>query len=633
MPKRPRSHQLEDISINKFQSLLPAQWVIRHKNKDYGIDLEVEIFEETSEATGLMLLVQIRATDKVEHSRKLSLTFDQLCYFNSIDLPVLIIRYCSEGESFFCQWDFNIFTASSPRKNQKSFTYTFVENELWTDKTPESIKRTLETQRLVKRYPPSARIVLQHDTSLLSSQDRFVAEKAISNAVTDAFKVLAHPGSFDAAFAINVIAQPTLLQVGIDCFASIQIVVESYETEQITTTLLYSITALLSNIRLTHQAERLSYSILARGKSHYSRYLGYVASVSIATDLSKSVSLAVLNGIHGIHDHIYANYLDFIITSAGGDAHGNEAVMDFYTNALEAAHNIHYNAEASVLYSIGNFIGLKRKFADALQAFNRARKLRPDYLNQDYFLHELGACLFSAGHYRCATKLYERAVRHNEGPIYRLHLGDALLFSGQIIEARHSYDAVCISASHILSAEADLKLRLCDWLTDYVGASDLPVRRKEARALTAEMSDGGPELWHQIITTVDSMDEFAHFNLAVHYAREGLHDKALGGFLITAFKSSSDVDAWANAVISAFCCQDHILAIQIMCVSLSLAGRGSYYRLRDLLVEQLADEHVIERLDEVFRELSLSVELEHARDPTTVRRLTDKSFDVAHTQG
>jgi hypothetical protein len=46
MPKRPKQHQLEDLSRAKFQLCLPEEWVIRDKDKDYGIDCEVELFDE-----------------------------------------------------------------------------------------------------------------------------------------------------------------------------------------------------------------------------------------------------------------------------------------------------------------------------------------------------------------------------------------------------------------------------------------------------------------------------------------------------------------------------------------------------------------------------------------------------------
>ncbi len=48
MPKRTSEHQVEDISITAIKSRLPRQWVYREKGRDYGIDGEIEIFDENN---------------------------------------------------------------------------------------------------------------------------------------------------------------------------------------------------------------------------------------------------------------------------------------------------------------------------------------------------------------------------------------------------------------------------------------------------------------------------------------------------------------------------------------------------------------------------------------------------------
>ena len=45
MPKRVYQHEIEDSSRAKFQLALPRKWVFRDKAKDYGIDGEVELFD------------------------------------------------------------------------------------------------------------------------------------------------------------------------------------------------------------------------------------------------------------------------------------------------------------------------------------------------------------------------------------------------------------------------------------------------------------------------------------------------------------------------------------------------------------------------------------------------------------
>jgi hypothetical protein len=61
LPQRPESHQLETDSINNFKAALPRNWDSSTPENDYGIDLVVHIFRDTS-ATRQELLVQLKAS-------------------------------------------------------------------------------------------------------------------------------------------------------------------------------------------------------------------------------------------------------------------------------------------------------------------------------------------------------------------------------------------------------------------------------------------------------------------------------------------------------------------------------------------------------------------------------------------
>lgn len=57
MTKRPRSLRLEDESWRLLSNFIPSQWVLRKPQPDYGIDGEVEIFDESGSSTGLLFFV------------------------------------------------------------------------------------------------------------------------------------------------------------------------------------------------------------------------------------------------------------------------------------------------------------------------------------------------------------------------------------------------------------------------------------------------------------------------------------------------------------------------------------------------------------------------------------------------
>jgi uncharacterized heparinase superfamily protein len=64
VPKRHRTHQLEAESVLAIQNAIPSTWVYRIPEYDYGIDGEIEIFDDKGLATGKKFLVQLKATDE-----------------------------------------------------------------------------------------------------------------------------------------------------------------------------------------------------------------------------------------------------------------------------------------------------------------------------------------------------------------------------------------------------------------------------------------------------------------------------------------------------------------------------------------------------------------------------------------
>ena len=66
MPKRPRSHEIEDISRQRLRSIFgKLGWVVWDLYPDYGEDLLVRIFIE-AKATHYSFFVQAKSTDKIE---------------------------------------------------------------------------------------------------------------------------------------------------------------------------------------------------------------------------------------------------------------------------------------------------------------------------------------------------------------------------------------------------------------------------------------------------------------------------------------------------------------------------------------------------------------------------------------
>jgi hypothetical protein len=100
---RSRTHILEEESLFELKKTLPNEWVIREKPKDYGIDVEIEIFNSKGEYTGIVFWVQLKATDseKLKDHQSIRMPIVKIRQLASYDLPVALFRYNSKNKTFY----------------------------------------------------------------------------------------------------------------------------------------------------------------------------------------------------------------------------------------------------------------------------------------------------------------------------------------------------------------------------------------------------------------------------------------------------------------------------------------------------------------------------------------------------
>lgn len=151
MTKRVKQHQLEDLSRSKYSLEIPRNWVMRDKEKDYGIDAEVEIFDENDRATGLVYWVQLKATESSDKlaARKVDLRIDAIKYYKSLELPVLIVRYSEKEDLFYCRWvhEIDIFYA---KKDAKTIRIIFCNEDIWGEDSAANTTKFIKKLRAVK---------------------------------------------------------------------------------------------------------------------------------------------------------------------------------------------------------------------------------------------------------------------------------------------------------------------------------------------------------------------------------------------------------------------------------------------------------------------------------------------------
>src|SRR5688572_66301 len=104
MPSRPESHRGETASRKAFENSSPENWLVRRIEDDYGVDLEVEIFDGDA-ATGLTFKVQLKSK-KVKPGKGVSKSVEvsSLNYWLSQDVPVLVVLYDKSNRKLYGRW-------------------------------------------------------------------------------------------------------------------------------------------------------------------------------------------------------------------------------------------------------------------------------------------------------------------------------------------------------------------------------------------------------------------------------------------------------------------------------------------------------------------------------------------------
>lgn len=65
--KRPRQHEIDELARRQFESSLPSSWVCRPMPDDYGVDYEVEVFDN-GVSTGRAFKVQLKGKEAADVS-------------------------------------------------------------------------------------------------------------------------------------------------------------------------------------------------------------------------------------------------------------------------------------------------------------------------------------------------------------------------------------------------------------------------------------------------------------------------------------------------------------------------------------------------------------------------------------
>jgi len=559
MPKRPNQHKLEDLSRVKFQLAIPERWVFRDKDKDYGIDGEVELFDDKDNAQGLIFYVQLKATESKKDSSIMGVDFsiDTLKYYKKLDIPVLLIRYSKHNDSIYAKWINNVdlfFT----KEHAKTIKVKLTQDNLWIDSTSERIEKRLKHIKKLKsgyfNFPIPSSITIKEDkikeiskTILLTQIKRgltkysdFIDNSSKDDSVIDiqlnrdelkinicdlcgcSFHSIEHRelDGFSNGIADDILLglAMSMVQIGqIDYCGKI-----IFENE-------------LQN-RLLEKKELLSYLLPPLFKSSYfEKVLDLIGEIISSEDTFKIDIIANVN----------------VLLSSGSNSKAkNIAINNFFEKSLEKAVKTNEKTQIGIAhYNLGNYYRGEGLHYESVKNYIAAKRFFPTYLKQHYYFRELAGVLFLSQKYYFSSKFYEKSIELGASLDTKGLYADALMALGDYEKAKlvffdylESVDnpneefhlkAICLDN---LLSDDDIKKRYHEMVENY------PC--KNQTVIENSLSNSSEKQMPPIV-----ISGLSWFNLGISYKDENKIDEALLCFVMAGFIQTNDIETWMNATL------------------------------------------------------------------------------------
>ena len=557
MPKRPRSHSLEDESKNKLRLLLPERWVFRDKSHDYGIDCEVELFDEHAKTTGLLFYVQLKATDsklsRVIHS--VSIDTETIKYFYSLDVPVLIVRYSSHKDEFYVKW-FSSIDLYYSKPDSKTTTIRFNEVDKWDDNTAATIENWLCMLRQLRndhiRLPFRTSIIIDDKTTLYCPALLYMSQ--IKSEMSHFNDILSLQDNISESVVMVRIFDDEL-QVEIIGMGGI---VSHYDKSQysdldgaksIASLIIRSIGIWL----ILNVSPERGYKILTdNGLFRDTIDIPGLYAICLPKLMRSTIYISLL-------DEIYQSYQGSLSTdlmlsipvilseSVVGDTRREEALAAFWKKTLvEVSMKCEDQEIGAFVYSLGNLLRSICKFREAFHYYWKAKKLVPEYLGRDYYYMEIAGVLFHLFRFKLSAKLYLQAYELGKDPkAIALH-ADALMYNGQYKEALCKFDdflSIC-SKDDFSVTEWMLKRCCLDYMVNGCSISN-QIRQPQLSQKYA--SDGNPNMdsLAKALDT-DALCGLAWFKLGCLLKDESNWNNAAMCYLICGLLQPYDIETWID---------------------------------------------------------------------------------------
>lgn len=467
---RSRSHILEEESLFELKKILPTDWVIREKPKDYGIDVEVEIFTSKGKYTGIVFWIQLKATDseKIKDHKSIRMQIEKIGQLASYELPVAIFRYNSNNKTFYFDWIIRHRYLSSSSK-KKSFNIEFQKHHLWSKDSPNQIISFLESK---KRFANNSfTFPIQGFINNINTPDK-TTRKLSANISNNISLIEITRDRHSADIEINVLENRIVLNLSGSVGGSIGYKKSDLNDEA----LIYKafknclILILFQTDKDAELFKFINNHKLLDEIINHTGMLHYLMPKLIASESGNHFTKEIVEHVFKSGNPISATIIQAIIFLSSKNIISQERVESYFNQIIELGlESENDSLLATSYYNFGGYYRGINVFDKALQYYNKAYKTDYSYLKRGYFCRELAGILFELDFFRLSAKLYTKASALEPDNIFLLAtLGDAEFYSGNYEKALINFDDFLVKNSNQNhdKYEFSLKYTICKALVE-----------------------------------------------------------------------------------------------------------------------------------------------------------------------
>lgn len=434
MAKRPRQHRIGDEAETQFCVSLPSEWVFRREEKDYGIDGSVEIFDPDGSHTGLRFHVQLKGTDSTNQTTQRTIKFSEstLTYWNSHELPTLLVRYCSSAKQIYYAWHYDRRVRLS--KDGKSASIRLDDTDVWTDLSPGVLRERIEKVTQLRRGT-----LPQKPTLIFDNVENPEARK-LQRYLREPMRAYQHVVAFGdrrpELIGLRITVKPHELLVSLEGMSSTSLLIDEDVEKLSANIIVASSVCFLSVSQIPVGISLLSAAHFRSDihqASHIANFLAKILTENEEYQLMVSIAKSLwMRSLHPFATEmfIFYTFFNFERMSPEQTAVALGCAVEYFRHHLKGESQ----ESGRLAYNIGEMLLLRGENRTAIFMFRKACELDPTYATRPYLFVAVGGALYKSGKYKAATWCYCRSLRlsKSKDPATMALLGDAQLHRGRI---------------------------------------------------------------------------------------------------------------------------------------------------------------------------------------------------------